>query len=75
MDGFQIVVFKLGEEEYAMKISFAKEIIRIPALTKMPNTPEFLEGVFNLRGKAVPVFDLKKKFKLVNQREVLTVGY
>ena len=62
MDNSQLVVFTLGEEEYAINISFAQEIIRIPALTKIPNTPTFLEGVFNLRGKVIPVFDLKKKF-------------
>lgn len=64
MDNSQLVVFTLGSEEYAVNISFAEEIIRIPSLTKMPNTPPFLEGVFNLRGKVIPVFDLKKKFNL-----------
>ncbi len=64
MDNSQLVIFKLGLEEYAMDISFAQEIIRIPPLTKIPNAPPFLEGVFNLRGKVLPVFDLKKRFKL-----------
>jgi Chemotaxis signal transduction protein len=64
MDNSQLVIFKLGLEEYAMDISFAQEIIRIPPLTKIPNAPSFLEGVFNLRGKVLPVFDLKKRFKL-----------
>lgn len=64
MDNSQLVVFKLGLEEYAINISFAQEIIRIPALTKMPNTPPFLEGIFNLRGKVIPVFDLKKRFDM-----------
>jgi Chemotaxis signal transduction protein len=65
MDNSQLVIFKLGLEEYAMDISFAQEIIRIPPLTRMPNMPSFLEGVFNLRGKVIPVFDLKKRFKLM----------
>lgn len=69
MDNSQLVVFTLGEEEYAIEISFAQEIIRIPSLTKMPSTPPFLEGVFNLRGKVIPVFDLKKKFK-ISQTEI-----
>jgi len=66
MDNPQLVVFTLGEEEYAIQICFAQEIMRIPALTRMPNTPTFLEGVFNLRGKVIPVFDLKKRFELGN---------
>lgn len=64
MDNSQLVVFAFGEEEYGIDISFTQEIMRIPSLTKMPNTPQFLEGVFNLRGKIVPVFDLKKRFEL-----------
>lgn len=64
MDNSQLVVFTLGKEEYAIEISFAKEIIRIPSLTKIPNAPPFLEGVFNLRGKVIPVFDLKKRFEI-----------
>jgi len=58
----QLVVFNLGLEEYAIDISYAQEIIRIPKFTRLPNTPSFIEGVFNLRGKVIPVFDLKKKF-------------
>ena len=64
MDNSQLVVFTLGEEEYAINISFAQEIIRIPTLTRIPSTPTFLEGVFNLRGKVIPVFDLKNRFEI-----------
>ncbi len=60
----QLVVFNLGLEEYAVDISCAKEIIRIPKFTKIPNVPSFIEGVINLRGKVIPIFDLKKRFKL-----------
>jgi len=58
----QLVVFSLGLEEYAINISYAQEIIRVPKFTRLPNTSSFVEGVFNLRGKVIPVFDLKKKF-------------
>jgi purine-binding chemotaxis protein CheW len=58
----QLVVFTLGLEEYAINICHAKEIIRIPKITKIPAMPSFIEGVFNLRGKIIPVFDLKKRF-------------
>lgn len=55
-------MFTLGLEEYAVQISYAQEIIRIPKLTKVPSTPDFFEGVFNLRGKVIPVLDIKKRF-------------
>ena len=62
MSSCQLVVFNLGLEEYAINISYAQEIIRIPKFTKIPNVPIFIEGIFNLRGKVIPVFDLKKRF-------------
>ncbi len=62
MDSCQLVVFTLGVEEYGVDICHAQEIIRIPKLTKIPNVPTFIEGVFNLRGSVIPVFDLKKRF-------------
>lgn len=62
MNSCQVVVFTLGFEEYAINISYAQEIIRVPQLTKVPSMPEFVEGVFNLRGKVIPVIDLKKRF-------------
>jgi len=58
----ELVVFNLGFEEYAINISYAQEIIRIPKFTQLPNTPSFIEGVINLRGKIIPVLDLKKRF-------------
>ena len=62
MSDCQLVVFNLGLEEYAINISYAQEIIRIPKFTQIPNVPSFIEGVINLRGKVIPVFDLKKRF-------------
>ena len=62
MSSYQLVVFNLGIEQYAIDISYAQEIIRIPKITKLPNVPTFIEGIFNLRGKVIPVFDLKKRF-------------
>lgn len=58
----QLVVFTLGIEEYAINITYAQEIIRVPILKRVPNTPDFIEGVFNLRGNVIPVIDLKKRF-------------
>ncbi|WP_088226502.1 chemotaxis protein CheW [Desulfosporosinus sp. FKB] len=59
----QLVVFRLGDEEYALEITFAQEIIRIPErITKMPYLPSYIEGMIDLRGKAIPVIDLKERF-------------
>jgi purine-binding chemotaxis protein CheW len=65
MGSSQYVIFSLGEEEYGLNISYAQEIIRVPdQITKLPNMPAFIDGVFNLRGKVIPIIDLKKRFRL-----------
>jgi purine-binding chemotaxis protein CheW len=61
----QLVTFKLGSEEFALDILLVQEINRRVEITKVPKTPEFVEGVMNLRGKIVPVLDLRKRFGLV----------
>ena len=58
----QLVVFCLGDEEYGIDISYAKEIIRVPKFVKVPNVPDFVEGIFNLRGTVITVIDLSKRF-------------
>ena len=58
----QLVVFQLAAEEYAIPISQVKEIIRYSGATQMPDTPEYVEGIVNLRGKVIPVIHLAKKF-------------
>ena len=63
MSSIQLVVFRLGEEEYGIEIGFSQEIIRIPAqITKMPDMPSYLKGVIDLRGKVIPIIDLKERF-------------
>ena len=63
MGSSQYVIFSLDEEEYGLNISYAQEIIRVPEqITKLPNMPAFIDGVFNLRGKVIPIIDLKKRF-------------
>lgn len=64
MSSCQLVVFNLGLEEYAVNISYAQEIIRIPKITKIPNVPNFIEGIINLRGKIIPILDLKERFNI-----------
>jgi purine-binding chemotaxis protein CheW len=60
----QIVVFELGSELFGVNIGSVESIIKIQAITKMPHSPDFVEGVTNLRGKVLPVIDLRKRFGL-----------
>ena len=59
---FQLVAFQLGEETYGVDISQVEEIIRLQPITKVPGAPDFVEGVINLRGRVIPVIDLRKRF-------------
>lgn len=60
----QLVVFSLASEEYGVPITQVQEIIRKPEITRIPGMPDFIDGVINLRGKIIPVIDLRKRFKL-----------
>ena len=63
----QLVSFTLEKEEYAVDILSVQEINRITEITRVPNAPDYVEGVINLRGKVIPVINLRKKFGLVNK--------
>jgi len=58
----QFVTFTLDNEEYALDILNIHEINRVTEITDVPNAPAWIEGVINLRGKVIPVFNLRKKF-------------
>jgi purine-binding chemotaxis protein CheW len=58
------LTFKLASEEYGLEIMKVREIIGIMDITKLPRTPDFVKGVINLRGKVIPVVDLRLKFGL-----------
>ena len=58
------LTFKLGAEEYGLEILKVQEIIKMMDITKVPRTPEFVRGVINLRGKVIPVVDLRLKFAM-----------
>lgn len=66
MEEKQYVIFKLGNEHYGMDIMHVKEITENKETTKIPNSPDFIDGVINLRGRIVPVINLKKRFGLKN---------
>ncbi|MBI5359252.1 MAG: chemotaxis protein CheW [Planctomycetes bacterium] len=61
-DLIQIVIFDLASEKYGVKISDVYEIIRMLDITRVPRAEDFVEGVINLRGKIIPVIDLRKRF-------------
>ncbi|WP_342304451.1 chemotaxis protein CheW [Methanolobus sp. ZRKC5] len=60
----QMVVFQLGGEEFGVEIMKVQEIIRMPEITQIPQSPEYVEGVINLRGKIIVVINLDKRFNL-----------
>lgn len=62
----QLASFRLAEEEYAVDISAVQEIVRMSSITRVPRAPSFVEGVVNLRGKIVPVIDLRRRFGMAS---------
>ena len=60
----QLVIFRLAQEEYGLPITKVQEINRLVPITKLPQTPLFMEGIINLRGRIIPVIDLRKRFGL-----------
>jgi purine-binding chemotaxis protein CheW len=57
-----VVGFQIGRETYGVPITSLHEIVRVPEITAVPDAPDYLEGVINLRGKIVSVMDLRKRF-------------
>ncbi len=69
-DKKQVVVFKIGEETYGADITEVREIIRAAEVTVVPKAPPSVSGVIDLRGKIVPVVDLKKRFGLEDKKSL-----
>jgi purine-binding chemotaxis protein CheW len=70
----QIVVFKLGQEEYGLAIDQIKEVVITPNITQMPQTPAYVKGVANIRGNVIAILDLEEKFKLQRSRDIVNTG-
>jgi len=69
----QYLTFQLGEEIFAIDVSNVREILEFTTVTKVPQTPEFMRGVINLRGSVVPVLDMRLKFGMsVTEKTVNT---
>jgi purine-binding chemotaxis protein CheW len=61
----QLLVFRLGDDEFGLPIETVDEVARVPAqITRVPKTPKFLEGVINLRGEVLPVVDQRRRFEM-----------
>ena len=67
----QLVTFKLGSEEFGVDILKVQEINKMMNITKIPNAPVFIEGVINLRGKIIPIVDLRKRLGFNDKRRSL----
>lgn len=75
-----IVGFRVGRETYGVPITSLHEIVRVPEITAVPDAPDYMEGVINLRGKIVSVIDLRKRFgqptpELHRQNRILVVEH
>ena len=66
---WQIVVCELNEEQYGLNIASVESIIKMQTITRIPQSPGFVEGVTNLRGKVLPVIDLHKRFGITETAE------
>ncbi len=58
----QYLTFKLNDEVFALDVAKVREILEVTNITKVPQTPDFMRGVINLRGSVVPVIDMRLKF-------------
>ena len=63
-EDMRLVVFNLGEEEFAVEVAQVQEIIEMQDITRLPRAPGFIKGILNLRGKILPVIDLRERLGL-----------
>jgi purine-binding chemotaxis protein CheW len=72
----QVVIFTVGKEEYGMPIKVIKEICRLDAIRPVPQAPDYVLGLISLRGRALPLIDLHKRFDItaVTQNQGQTEG-
>lgn len=62
----QLIIFKLGKEEYAMNIDQIKEVVITPRIARVPQTAQYIKGVANIRGNIIAIMDLEERFSLVD---------
>ncbi|MDY6968787.1 MAG: chemotaxis protein CheW [Spirochaetota bacterium] len=66
LSSIQVVCFKIKDEEYGIEILKVQEILKLPKITTLPNSVDFIMGVFDLRGTVIPIVDLSTKFGITN---------
>lgn len=67
-DDIQVVVFRVGGQEFAFNVFHVRRILRHEAPSPLPKAPAFLEGILQVQGAVVPVIDLRKRFELADAR-------
>jgi len=67
ISSMQVVCFKVGSEEYGIEILRVQEILKLPKITTLPKSADYILGLFDLRGKVVPVINLSRKFGIDEQ--------
>ncbi|WKK81371.2 chemotaxis protein CheW [Marivirga arenosa] len=65
----QLIIFRLGDEEYGLQIGQIKEVVPTPHITRLPQTPPYVKGVANIRGNIIAVVDLEEKFGLKGEND------
>ncbi|MCR5886500.1 chemotaxis protein CheW [Hymenobacter sp. J193] len=70
----QLIIFKLGSEEYGVRIEQVKEVTITPEIAQMPKTPAFVKGIANLRGDIIAIIDLEERFGLRRGHQPTTEG-
>jgi purine-binding chemotaxis protein CheW len=65
----QLIIFKLGKEEYAMNIDQIKEVVMTPRIAKVPQTAAYIRGVANIRGNIIAIMDLEERFNLIEKTD------
>nr|AUN37517.1 positive regulator of CheA protein activity [uncultured bacterium] len=67
----QYITFKLGDESFAINVAQVREVLELTQITRVPSAPDYMRGVVNVRGKAIPVVDLRLKFGLPSAKDTL----
>lgn len=71
---YQLIVFRLGGQEYALVIDQIKEVVITPKVSRIPLTPLYIRGVANIRGNILTIIDLEERFGLANPEDAVTDG-
>ena len=68
----QYMTFKLGNELFAINVEQVREVLEVSTITRVPTAPDYMRGVVNVRGKAIPVVDLRVRFGLPAASDTLS---